>query len=59
MLLSAPTPHDKKEWISAMRVHQIDVIQSRTKFFEKKLERSGVRVPRASILLTQGFNAPL
>lgn len=28
-------------------------------FFEKKLERCGVRVPRGSILLTNGFNAPL
>ena len=59
MLMSAPTPHDMKEWINALRLHQIDVIESRAKFFEKKLERAGVRVPRASILITQGFNAPL
>ena len=59
MLLSAPTPHDMKEWINALRLHQIDVIDSRATFFERKLQRAGVRVPRASILITQGFNAPL
>ena len=59
MLFSAPTPHDKKEWISALRNHQIDVISSRATFFERKLERLGMRVPRASILVTKGFNAPL
>mmetsp|Transcript_38602 Transcript_38602/g.50599 ORF Transcript_38602/g.50599 Transcript_38602/m.50599 type:complete len:186 (+) Transcript_38602:3266-3823(+) len=59
MLLSAPTPHDMKEWINALRLHQIDVIASRATFFERKLERCGVRVPRASILITQGFNAPV
>ena len=59
MLLSAPTPHDMKEWINALRLHQIDVIESRATFFERKLQRAGVRVPRASILITQGFNAPL
>ena len=59
MLLSAATPHDMKEWINALRLHQIDVIESRATFFERKLQRAGVRVPRASILITQGFNAPL
>lgn len=34
-------------------------MKARTVFFEKKLERSGVKVPRASILMTQGLNAPL
>ena len=48
-----------REWISAFRMHQIDTFEARSKVFEKKLERSGVRVPRASILMTQGFNAPL
>ena len=34
-------------------------MEARSKFFEKKLERSGVKIPRASILMSQGFNAPL
>ena len=59
MLMSAPTFHDMKEWITAFRNHAIDVMEARSKFFEKKLERSGVRVPRASVLLTSGMNAPL
>ena len=59
MLMSAPTQHDMKEWINAFRRHQIDTMEARSRFFEKKLERSGVRVPRASILMTQGLNAPL
>ena len=52
MLLAAPTHHDMKEWINAFRNHQITVMEARTAFFEKKLERSGVRVPRGSILVT-------
>ena len=52
MLVAAPTDHDKKEWINALRMHQIDVIEKRATFFEKKLERIGLRVPRASILIT-------
>ena len=59
MLVSAASEHDKREWIKALREHQIDTLQSRAKFFERKLERSGVRVPRASILVSKGFNAPL
>ena len=59
MLVSAPTEHDRREWIKALREHQIDTLQARAKFFERKLERSGVRVPRASILITKGFDAPL
>ena len=59
MLISAPTEHDMREWIHAFRMHQIDTMEARSRFFEKKLERSGVRVPRASILMTQGLNAPL
>lgn len=48
-----------KEWINAFRLHAIDVMDARSKFFEKKLERSGVKVPRGSVLLTTGMNAPL
>ena len=59
MLISAPTFHDMKEWINAFRMHQIDTMDARSKLFEKKLERSGVRVPRASILMSHGLNAPL
>ncbi len=59
MLVSAASEHDKREWIKALREHQIDTLQSRAKFFERKLERSGVRVPRASILVSKGYNAPL
>jgi len=47
-----------KEWINAFRMHQIDIMEARSKFFDKKLERSGIRVPRASILITN-LNAPL
>ena len=43
----------------AFRMHQIDTLEARTAFFEKKLERIGVKVPRASVLITEGFNAPL
>ena len=59
MLMSAPTEHDMKEWINAFRMHQVDTMQSRSIFFEKKLERIGVRVPRGSVLIRQGMNAPL
>ena len=59
MLMQAPTEHDKKEWINAFRMHQIDTMEARTNFFEKKLERIGYKVPRGSILATQGLNAPL
>lgn len=59
MLMKAPTEHDKNEWINAFRFHQYQVLEARTAFFEKKLERAGVKVPRGSILLTHGFNAPL
>ena len=59
MLISAPTNHDMKEWIQAFRMHQIDTMEARCKFFEKKLERTGVKVPRGSVLLQKGLNAPL
>ena len=59
MLVSAPTAHDMREWITAFRNHQIEVMKARAALFEKKLERSGVKVPRASILMTSGPNAPL
>ena len=59
MLISAPTHHDMKEWIQAFRLHQIDTMEARSKFFEKKLERTGVKVPRGSVLLLKGLNAPL
>lgn len=59
MLISAPTHHDMKEWIQAFRMHQIDTMDARCKFFEKKLERTGVKVPRGSVLLQKGLNAPL
>lgn len=58
MLVAAPTEHDRKEWINALRHHQIQTLEDRAKLFEKKLERSGIRVPRASILVSKGFNAP-
>lgn len=32
---------------------------SRSEFFDKKLERLGLRVPRGSILVRKGLNAPL
>lgn len=32
---------------------------SRSEFFDKKLERLGLRVPRGSILVRNGLNAPL
>ena len=41
------------EWIRAFRMHQIDTIEARSKFLEKKLEKVGVTVPRASILIQQ------
>ena len=59
MTVSAPTEHDKKEWIHAFRMHQVDTMEARSRFFEKKLERDGLRVPRASILVTKGMNTPL
>ena len=59
MTVSAPTDHDKKEWIHAFRMHQVDTMEARSRFFERKLEREGLRVPRASILVTKGMNAPL
>ena len=40
-------------------MHQIDTMDARCKFFEKKLERTGVKVPRGSVLLQKGLNAPL
>ena len=48
-----------KEWISAFRMHQIDTMVSRSRFFEKKLQKTGVRVPAASVLMKRGLDAPL
>ena len=39
------------EWIKAFRMHQIDTIEARSKFLEKKLEKVGITVPRATILI--------
>jgi len=47
-----------REWINAFRCHQIDTLEARSKFLEKKLEKVGVRVPRASVLITEGMDAP-
>lgn len=59
MLLAAPTEKDQLEWMYAFREHQIDVFAARSKLFDKKLQKAGVRVPRGSILLTKGMNTPL
>ena len=59
MTVSAPTEHDKRDWIQAFRMHQVDTMEARSRFFEKKMEREGLRVPRASILVSKGMNAPL
>ena len=40
-----------KEWINAFRLHQIDTLEARSKFLEKKLEKVGVKVPRATVLI--------
>lgn len=53
LLLAAPTEQDMKEWIKAFRLHQIDTLEARSKFLEKKLERVGVVVPRATVLIEQ------
>lgn len=34
-------------------------MEARSKYFERKLERTGVKVPRGSVLLKKGFNAPI
>ena len=47
-----------REWIVAFRLHLIDTIEARSKFLEKKLEKVGVRVPRATVLVKDGLNAP-
>ena len=59
MTVSAPTEHDKKEWINAFRLQQVDTMEARSKIFERKLARDGLRVPRASILVTSGMDTPL
>ena len=46
-----------REWINAFRLHQIDTLEARSKFLEKKLEKVGVRVPRGTVLLTEGIAA--
>ena len=53
MLLAAPTERDMGEWINAFRLHQIDTLEARSKFLEKKLEKVGVKVPRATVLIEQ------
>lgn len=54
ILLAAPTERDMTEWINAFRLHQIDTIEARSKFLEKKLQKVGVNVPRATVLIEQG-----
>ena len=54
ILLAAPTERDMNEWINAFRLHQIDTIEARSKFLEKKLQKVGVNVPRATVLIEQG-----
>ena len=51
LLLAAPTEQDMKEWINSFRLHQIDTLEARSQFLEKKLEKVGVRVPRATVLI--------
>ena len=50
-MLAAPTKQDMGEWINAFRLHQIDTLEARSKFLEKKLEKVGVKVPRATVML--------
>ena len=52
--MAAPTERDMNEWINAFRQHQIDTIEARSKFLEKKLQKVGVNVPRATVLIEQG-----
>jgi len=47
-----------KEWIFAFRLQKYDIYEARSKFLEKKLEKVGVRVPRATVLVSKGMNAP-
>jgi len=51
LLLSAQNDTDRREWIDAFRQHQIDTINARSRFLEKKLEKVGVMVPRATVLI--------
>ena len=53
LLVAAQSAKDKFDWISAFRLHQIDTIEARSKFLEKKLEKVGITVPRATILIQQ------
>ena len=53
LLLAAPTQQDMREWINAFRLHQIDTLEARSKFLEKKLEKVGVKVPRGTVLLSE------
>ena len=55
LLLAAPTEQDMHEWINAFRLHQIDTLEARSKFLEKKLERVGIVVPRATVLIEQNL----
>ena len=57
LLLAAPTERDMGEWINAFRLHQIDTLEARSKFLEKKLEKVGVMVPRATVLVQKTVSA--
>lgn len=52
MTLQAPTQKDCDEWISALRLHQIDIFRSRTFVFENWLKRNGVTVARNNDLVS-------
>ena len=47
-----------EEWIFAFRLQKYDIYDARSKFLEKKLQKVGVRVPRATVLVSHGMNAP-
>merc|ERR1711893_247099 len=51
LILAANGEQDMQEWITAFRLHSIDTIEAKSKFFEKKLEKIGFKMPRATILL--------
>ena len=57
LLLAAQNDADRREWIDAFRQHQIDTIAARSKFLEKKLEKVGVMVPRATVLIQKQVTA--
>ena len=51
LILAANGETDMQEWITAFRLHSIDTIEAKSKFFEKKLEKIGFKMPRATVLL--------